>query len=60
MNRNRKPISTEFGIINDPQTEELIDELNGILDQFNILIKLIYKGETSSLYQIVKTQKIRD
>ena len=60
MNRNKKYVDTEFGIINDPQVEELIAELNGILDQFDVLIKLIYKGKTSSLYQVTRTNKTRD
>lgn len=60
MNRNKKYVDTEFGIINDPQVEELIAELNSILDQFNILIKLIYKGETSSLYQVTRTNNTID
>lgn len=51
---------TEFGIINDPQVEELIAELNSILDQFNVFIKLIYKGKTSSLYQVTRINKTRD
>lgn len=47
-------MNNEFGIVNDPQINGLLLELDSILKQFDLTIKLIYKGDISSLYKIEK------
>jgi hypothetical protein len=53
-------MDNEFAVVNDPQVEELIDEISGILKQFNIKIILTHRGSVSSTYEIIKIKKVKD
>lgn len=43
-----------FGITNDPQITDLIEEIDMILRMFNVHITIIYKGRKSIVYEINK------